>query len=187
MSVRVERTIPAKTLKPKQVVVNFDAERLKAPFLLRCGAILIDYILLVAVPVLSLLLGRYFAYDGAKLLNSEISNTGWLITVLLALTDFVILPLIVGQSVGKILTGLRVVKADGSPATLKSLFLRHLVGYPITVLTIGLGFFLSVFSSKGRALHDFIANTVVIYGRKAVIKKDSETEITKEIKSESES
>jgi len=176
MSARVERAFPAKSTKPEQVVLNFDAARLKAPFLLRCGAILIDYILLVAVPVLSLLLGRYFEYDGAKLLNSEISNTGWLITVLIALTDFVILPLIVGQSVGKMLTGLRVVKSDGSPATLKNLCLRHLIGYPLTILTAGVGFFLSVFSSRGRALHDFIAGTVVIYGKREVVKTDSESE-----------
>lgn len=174
MSARVEKTIPAKTIKSEQIVINFDAERLKAPFLLRCGAILIDYILLIAMPVLSLLLGRYFAYDGAKLLNSEISNTGWLITILIALTDFVILPLIVGQSVGKMLTGLRVVKTDGSPAKLKNLCLRHLIGYPLTLLTSGLGFFLSVFSAKGRAIHDFIAGTVVIYGQREVIKNDSE-------------
>lgn len=175
MSARVERRFPAKVFKPEQVVVNFDAERLKAPFLLRCGAILIDYILLVAVPVLSLLLGRYFEYDGAKLLNNEISNTGWLIMVLIALTDFVLLPLIVGQSVGKMLTGLRVVKSDGRQPSLKSLCLRHLIGYPLTILTLGLGFFLSVLSPKGRALHDFIAGTVVIYGQREILKKDSDS------------
>jgi uncharacterized RDD family membrane protein YckC len=181
MSARVEerRAIPASSravLKPEQVVVDFDAARLRAPFLLRCGAILIDYILLIAMPVISLLLGRYFEYDGAKLLNSEISNTGWLIMILFALTNFVILPLIVGQSVGKMMTGLRVVKSDGSSARLKNLCLRHLIGYPLTVLTLGLGFFLSVFSSKGRALHDLIAGTVVIYGRREVIKKEPEPE-----------
>lgn len=177
MSARVERALPAKkaaaAVKTEQIIVNFDAVRLRAPFLLRCGAILIDYILLIAVPVSSLLLGRYFEYDGAKLLNSEISNTGWLIMILIALTNFVILPLIVGQSVGKMLTGLRVVKTDGSPAKLTNLCLRHLIGYPLTVLTAGLGFFLSVLSSRGRALHDFIAGTVVIYGRREVVKKDS--------------
>lgn len=176
MSARVERTFPAKILKSEQVIVNFDAERLKAPFLLRCGAILIDYILLISVPVISLLLGRYFGEDGAKLLNSEISNAGWLIMALIALTNFVILPLLVGQSIGKMLTGLRVVKANGSAATLKNLFLRHLIGYPLTVLTLGLGFFLSVLSSRGRALHDFIAGTVVIYGQKEIVKKDFNSE-----------
>ena len=176
MSARVERAVPVKIKKAVQVVVNFDAERLKAPFLLRCGAILIDYILLIAIPVSSLLLGRYFDYDGAKLLNSEISNTGWLITVLIALTDFVFLPLIIGQSIGKMLTGLRVVKLDGNPATLKNLCLRHLIGYPLTLLTLGIGFFLSVFSSRGHALYDFIGGTVVIYGQREVVRKESDSE-----------
>ncbi len=53
MSARVERTVPAKRIKTERFV-NFDAERLKAPFALRCGAILIDYILLVAIPVIKL-------------------------------------------------------------------------------------------------------------------------------------
>lgn len=172
MSARVEGTIPTKTFKTEQVVVNFDAVRLKAPFLLRCGAILIDYILLVAMPVISLLLARYMGEE--NVLNNKISSTGWLITVLIAVTNFVILPLIVGQSVGKMLTGLRVVKSDGYSATLKNLCLRHLIGYPLTVLTLGLGFFLSVFSSRGRALHDFIAGTVVIYGQREVIKKNDD-------------
>ncbi len=66
MSVKAERIVPVQKSKIQEVVVDFDAERLKAPFLLRCGAILIDYILLVSIPVVSLLLGRFFEYDGAK-------------------------------------------------------------------------------------------------------------------------
>jgi uncharacterized RDD family membrane protein YckC len=175
MSARVERTIPARSIKPEQVIVNFDAEQLRAPFLLRCGAILIDYIILIAAPVLSLIIGRLMEVESTKLLHSSIANTGWLIMVLLALTNFVFLPLLVGQSVGKMLTGLRVVKKDGSAPLLGSLFLRHLIGYPLTALTLGLGFFFSLLNEKGRALHDFIAGTVVIYGQRKIIKEDSET------------
>ncbi len=166
MSSRVERTVPVRSARAEQIIVDFDAERLKAPFLLRCGAILIDYILLICIPVISLLLGRSFSYDGAKLLTSEISNAGWLIMILLAITNFVIFPMFTGKSLGKMLTGLRIVKADGNPPSLASLLIRHLVGYPLTVLTAGLGFLLAVFSPKGRALHDFLAGTVVIYGRR---------------------
>jgi uncharacterized RDD family membrane protein YckC len=174
MSARVERTVPARRIKPEQIIVNFDAEQLKAPFLLRCGAILIDYIILIASPVLSLIIGRLMEVESTKLLNSKVTNTGWLIMILLALTNFVFLPLLVGQSIGKMLTGLRVVKKDGRAPTLGSLCLRHLIGYPLTILTLGLGFFLSLVNEKGRALHDFVAGTVVIYGQKQVIKKDSE-------------
>lgn len=166
----VPATVPAanakRNFKPRQVVVAFDAERLRAPFVLRCGAILIDYILLVVIPVGALLLGRFFNVDGAKLLDSEMSSVGWLITILLALTNFIIFPLLTGQTVGKMLTGLKVVKTDGNEATLPALLIRHLIGYPLVFLTLGLGFLISVFNAKGRALQDFISGTVVVYGRR---------------------
>ena len=166
MSAKAEKIIPTKSIKPEQIIVNFDAERLKAPFSLRCGAILIDYIILVMIPVASLLIYRYTGQEPAKILNNEITNIGWLIFVLLILTNFLLFPLLIGQSIGKILTGLRVVKKDGNSPSLISFMLRHLIGYPLTILTGGLGFFISVLNSKGRALHDLISGTVVIYGRR---------------------
>ena len=168
MSASVGRTVPVRRKRTEQIIVNFDVERLKAPFLLRCGAVLIDYILLICMPVISLLLGRAFSYDGSKLLTSEFSNAGWLIMILLAVTNFVIFPLFTGKSLGKMLTGLRIVKADGNPPSLGSLLVRHLVGYPLTVLTFGLGLLIAAFSQKGRALHDLLAGTVVVYGRRKI-------------------
>jgi len=166
MSSKAERAVLPKNFSPKRVVVGFDAARLKAPFALRCGAILIDYIILIVFPVAALVTGRFFEYDGAKLLNSELSNVAWLITVLLALTNFVLLPLFSGQSIGKFLTGLRVVKKDGSEPELKNLLVRHLLGYPLMFITLGIGFLISLFNEKGRALHDFLAGTIVVYGQK---------------------
>lgn len=170
---RVKKAVPIRS-RVKQIVVKFDAEKLKAPFLLRCGAVLIDYILLISIPVVSILLARYvqLEYDGSvKLLNSEINNTGWLIFILMAITNFAIFPMFTAQTVGKMLTGLRIVKTDGNPPSIGNLFLRHFIGYPLTLLTGGLGLLLAVFNEKGRALHDFIAGTIVIYGRKKVEKK----------------
>lgn len=166
MSVQAERLAPTKKTRTGQIVVDFDAERLKAPFLLRCGAILIDYILLISVPVISLLVGRSLDYDGTKLLNSEVSNAGWLIMILLALTNFVIFPMFSGKSIGKTLTGIRIVKTNGNAPSISTLLVRHLIGYPITFATLGIGFLFSALNQKGRALHDFLAGTVVIYGRK---------------------
>ncbi len=171
MNARVEKTGSSNRLKTEPIIVDFDVERLKAPFLLRCGAILIDYILLVGVPVISLLIGKSFNYDGARLLNSEVSNAGWLIMILLGITNFVIFPMFSGQSIGKMLTGLRVVRTDGSAASFSRLLIRHLIGYPLTALTGGIGFLIAVLNSKGRALHDYLAGTVVVYGRQRVEKK----------------
>jgi len=166
MSSRVKRTVAVNNAKTEEIVVEFDAERLKAPFLLRCGAILIDYVFFVSVPVISLLIGRFLGDDGTKLLNSSLSNAGWLIAVLIGLTNFIIFPMFSGQSVGKMLTGLRIVKTDGKSPSFSNLLLRHLLGYPLTLMTGGLGFLISAFNSRGRALHDFIAGTIVIYGQR---------------------
>jgi uncharacterized RDD family membrane protein YckC len=167
MSARVERAVtPGVRTRTEEVIVNFDAARVKAPFLLRCGALLIDYIILVSLPVLGLLVGRLSGEDGAKLFKSSFNSAGWLIAILLAVTNFIIFPMLGGQSLGKMLTGLRVIRTDGRAATFGQLLIRHLLGYPLTAITFGLGFLFSVFSAKGRALHDLIAGTVVVYGRK---------------------
>jgi len=166
MSARVERTVPVKSVKAEKVIVDFDAERLKAPFLLRCGAVLIDYILLVSILVLSLIIGKIVGIDPAKPLNNEVVNTGWLIMILFALTNFIILPLFTGQSIGKMLTGLKIVKVNGNTPSFTMLLVRHVIGYPVSLLVFGLGFLLPVFNEQGRALHDFLAGTVVVYGRR---------------------
>lgn len=170
-STRPRRPIPSPRIKAERVVVDFDVERLRAPFLLRCGALLIDYILLISMPVISILLARFTGEDGAKLLNSEINSTGWLIMTLLAITNFLILPMFTGQSVGKMLTGLRVVKEDGTNPAFRNLFLRHFVGYPLTLLSAGIGFLIASFNEKGRSLNDFIAGTVVVYGNRRIEQK----------------
>ncbi len=174
MNAKAEKTVAVRRFKSEQKIVDFDAARVKAPFLLRCGAFLIDYIVLVSVPVLGLLLGRAYGNDGVKLLNSEISNTGWLIMLLLALTNFVILPLFSGQSLGKMLTGLKILRKDGHPPSLGALFLRHTVGYLLSALTVGLGFLPAIFGARGRALHDFVAGTVVIYGQQRIAREITE-------------
>lgn len=169
MSAKVEKTAPISKSRPEEIVVDFDPVKLKAPFLLRCGALLIDYIIIVCVPTITFIIGRLMGNDGVKLLNSELTNAGWLIAVLLSLTNFIIFPMFSGQSIGKMLVGLRVVKNDGGIPSLKNLLLRHFVGYPITILTGGLGFLFSVLNEKGKALHDYVAGTEVIYGQRRVL------------------
>jgi len=164
MNPRIETTFPVGHATQNEVVQGFDARKLRAPFLLRFGALFIDYIFFLIIPATSIILGRLLGYDGRRLLDSELTNTGWLFGILLALTNLVIFPMFSGQSVGKMLTGIRIVSRDGKSPTFATILVRHLVGYPITLGSLGLGFFVSFFSTKGRALHDLIAGTVVIHG-----------------------
>lgn len=152
------------TVNKTETIIRFDPVKLRAPFSLRCGALIIDYILFILFPTLSLLIGRMMGQDGNKLLNGELSNAGWLIAAVILISNSIIFPMLAGQSLGKLLTGLKIVKADGTSAGLVNILIRHLIGYPLTALTLGLGFLFSLFNSKNRALHDYLAGTTVIYG-----------------------
>lgn len=170
MNARAERTVAVRPNRTREVVVEFSPERLKAPFLLRCGALTIDYITIVAAPVLGILFNRYLEENTAFF---DIKNAGWLIGLLLGLTNLVIFPLFSGQSIGKFLTGLRIVKKDGNTVSISRILVRQLIGYPLTILTLCVGFIISGFNRKGLALHDFLAGTMVVYGRRRILKKDT--------------
>ena len=161
-------TAAIRALRNTEIVVDFEPERVKAPFFLRCGAFLTDYIVLISFPVVGLLLGRFMGDDGARLLSGTVNDAGWLIAVLLGFTNFIVLPIFSGQTLGKMLAGLRIVRLDGQPVSTGSIILRHTVGYALTAATLGIGFFISFLGSKGRALHDYVAGTVVIYADRQI-------------------
>src|SRR5437762_1520237 len=133
-----------------------------AVFSLRIAAFCIDYMLVMAVPVIWLLSSKFFG-EGA---NANISNTVWLFVVIVWLIDFLLLPLFRGQTFGKMLAGITMVKTDGTPVRLGSLLRRNIIGYLLTVITPGIGFLISAVNKTGRSLHDYVAGTVVVYGRK---------------------
>jgi uncharacterized RDD family membrane protein YckC len=78
--------------------------------------------------------------------------------------------MITGQTIGKRIMGLRVVRMDGSRLTFWQGILRVL-GYWLSALPLFLGFAWALFSDQRRAWHDYLANTCVIYSWEA---KDSE-------------
>ena len=162
------KTSPTRLARIEETIVDFDPTRVKAPFFLRCGALLADYIVFISIPVIGLILGRYMGNDGARLLGGSLSDASWLIAILLAFTNFIVLPVFSGQTIGKMLAGLRIVRLDGRSASKGSILLRQTVGYLLTAASLGIGFLFSVLSSKGRALHDYIAGTVVIYADRRI-------------------
>lgn len=157
--------------KPEKLrVFDFDAARFQASFMLRCCAFLIDYVLLVAPPVICFMIAASSGASGVKLFKQEAITAGWLIALIILLINFIVLPMIIGQTLGKAALGLRVVHKNGENLSVLTALLRHLIGYPLSVLTAGIGFLLVIFDSKNRALHDFLAGTIVIQARRTRIK-----------------
>ncbi len=158
-------TAPALSRRQEKIV-SFDPIEVKAPFALRCTAVFIDYILLLALPVLWLLWGRLISDTSA---NSAPGGWVWFLTIVLWIVDFFLLPLLRGQTVGKMLTGLTIVRTDGTPIRLAAILKRNVLGYFLTAATLGIGFLVSAVNRRGRTLHDAVAGTVVVQARKTLI------------------
>jgi uncharacterized RDD family membrane protein YckC len=122
---------------------------------------LIDYILVASVLAFSTLVSRMLG-GGARTAGASSETIGVLIALLVAVLDLGILPGLTGITLGKWATGLRIEQKDGSQISIGRALLRHLLGYPLSFITLGIGFAISAFSSRGRTLHDLIANTVVV-------------------------
>jgi uncharacterized RDD family membrane protein YckC len=147
--------------QPKTRAASHGGKRLRAPFPLRCGAILIDYILLVSVLVVGTLIARMLG-GGARAAGSSAETAGIMMAVTLAILNLGILPGLTGLTLGKWATGLRIERADGANPGIGRAFLRHFVGYPLSFACLGIGFLIAAVSVHGRGLHDMIAGTIVV-------------------------
>lgn len=163
MTARIEPTTLVQTdAAGARVQAQAYAERFRAPFSLRCGALLIDYILIIVVVVLSTVWARLIG-GGARTAGGTTETIGLLIALAVAALNFLVLPgLGRGQTLGKWATGLRIERRDGGPAGVGRILVRHLIGYTLSLLILGLGFLIAAFDSQGRALHDIIAGTLVV-------------------------
>jgi len=135
--------------------------RYRAPFALRCGALLIDYILLALILTFSIMVARLMG-GGARMAGGTAEKIGIVITLVVAVLDLVVLAGLTGKTVGKWTTGLRIESIHGGPPGIGWALLRHFVGYPTSLVPLGVGFLIAAVNPTGRAIHDIIANTVVV-------------------------
>jgi uncharacterized RDD family membrane protein YckC len=172
MSVRLEQETPAASSRrgagpargrPLTPRAGVNYERLRAPFSLRCGALLIDYILMIGVLATATLLARVFG--DVRRGSAFVLNIGYVGVAVVTLLNFVLVAGLSGRTLGKWFAGLRIERKDGVPLSFWRALVRHLVGYPVTLLTLGFGFLLAAFHPRGRALHDLLAGTVVVRTR----------------------
>ena len=122
---------------------------------------LIDYTILVSIVAFSTLIARLLG-GATRTAGGSAETVGVFIAITAAVLDLGVLAGLTGRTVGKWATGLRMERAAGGELSIGRALLRHFVGYPLSFLTLGLGFVIAAVNSHGRALHDFIADTVVV-------------------------
>ncbi len=139
-------------------------------FLSRAWALIVDAMLLIvassALPGIAWLgiraaeavTGTTELYD--DVLTEQLTTVG---QIALVASYFVFMTAGGGQTIGKGLMDLHVVRADGEPPDALQSLVR-LVGYVFSALPLGFGFLLAAFVPR-RALHDYLAGTVVVRPR----------------------
>jgi len=130
----------------------------------RLAAAAID-VILPAVPI-AILLPLGIGVSSPALVHAS-SWGGWALSAILFVVDLVLLHRY-GQTIGKRVMGLRIVRTDGSRASLGRIFWARMIapGVLATIPLLGWIFelvdLLTIFAVDRRTLHDRMADTIVI-------------------------
>lgn len=138
----------------------------------RALALMID---VVAQAALAAILFPVLGFGLMALLGLDLANltSAYIVTVVLVAVGYptLLLALTRGRTLGKLAMGLRVVRDDGGPITLRQSFTRALVGatleWPGLLLAVGWVASLAVLtgSARGKRLADMAAGTLVVHDR----------------------
>ncbi|GAA5188919.1 RDD family protein [Ferrimonas gelatinilytica] len=139
---------------------SYGAQQEYAGFWIRFGASIIDSIILIAVtlPLLILIYGEQYWESDAFILGVPHFVINWIFPLVATVLFWVYK----SATPGKMAVKTKVVDSKtGNPPSVQQSLIRY-IGYYISLLPIGLGFFWVAWDSKKQGWHDKIAGTVVI-------------------------
>ncbi|WP_100407665.1 RDD family protein [Bacillus solitudinis] len=126
-------------------------------FWIRAVAMIIDGIFLgILQMIISFIFGGGFNLEGA--------NTGLplILSIIVSILYYVWFQTIYnGQTIGKKILGIRVATLHGERVKMGRMFVREVLGKLLSYLILFVGFLMAAGKSK-RALHDYVAKTIVI-------------------------
>jgi len=131
----------------------------------RVGGFVIDYVIFAVVTgvITALLPAMSFLIPGFTMDSEAAQVIPMLLYFGFGVAFQVIIPVQLGGStLGKYVTGTRIVMADGAPVGYGRMFLRNIIGYWASSVFFYLGYLWVFFNDDRRGWHDHIANTVVV-------------------------
>lgn len=135
-----------------------------ATFTQRWYALAIDLTLFAPLDVLiHLPFKRYLERMDAYGYDGRYGSLVALLWALPLLLYFVAPTLLWGQTLGKRIVGIRVVRRSFNPnVSLGHVLIRETIGKTLSIVLFGVGIFMVLFSERRRALHDVLAKTQVV-------------------------
>ena len=132
-----------------------------AGFWIRCAASVLDYAFMLLVGAVVVVIARLL-WGGSRVEASLVLLAGLTaFNLLFGALYYILLHWILGQTLGKVLLGLRVVTVSGGSLSLGTSLLRW-IGYLFSLLPFLAGYVMAGVRHDKRALHDLIAGTRVI-------------------------
>jgi uncharacterized RDD family membrane protein YckC len=128
---------------------------------LRIAAFLVDYILTLLILGVAISIAMLFKTTFPAVATWVI-NLGYVGVLGFIAWNWGYLNVRDGQRIGQRLVGIKTICANGSPLGYRTIVLRHLLGYPLSLLCAGLGFLWMIVDSKQRGWHDRLAGTLVV-------------------------
>jgi len=133
--------------------------------------VIINFAFILATAAVGVVL-RYFNFDNLFNIGEEPTTLGRIVVSLISAVAFLISYFVypvffwvtIGQTPGKLLFGLRVIRTDGQRLGVGKSFLRC-IGYWISAIFLFFGFLWILFDDRRQGWHDKIAGTYVIYYR----------------------
>jgi len=145
-----------------------------AGFVTRAIAFIIDIVamaiaIIVVIALLQAVLGFFTLYGllGQRIVNSAqfqaiVSVAIIILGAAIAIGYPVGFWVMLGQTPGQWLLGVRIVRVTGKPLTVRRALLRYL-GYWLSAIPLGLGFLWVLVDDRRQGWHDKLAGTYVIY------------------------
>ena len=127
----------------------------------RIGAQILDQILIVLIAVFA---GMFMGMFGAAAGSAELASSLMLLAIVVFAAGYFLLleGIWDGQTLGKKLLGIKVVKEDGSECGIKASVLRNVLRVVDALFYYVVGFVFMASSDKRQRLGDRIAGTVVV-------------------------
>ncbi|MEI4769273.1 RDD family protein [Psychrobacillus sp. FJAT-51614] len=149
-------------------------EHKAAGFWIRFWAYIVDLLVLSSIGML--LIKPIF-----RLFSLEINDPTWyapftLITAIVFYAYFVLMTKFLNQTVGKMIFGIKVISKDGEKLKWSTVLFREWVGRIISVIPLNIPYLAVAFTPRKQAIHDFIADTLVVH--EAVYDKTQKVEYT---------
>ncbi|MFO7262520.1 MAG: hypothetical protein A6D91_09180 [Bacillaceae bacterium G1] len=157
----MERMLPEEQVFGGEPTVTGEGETQKtvryAGFWLRFLAAVIDVIVLWSVSALSLDWIR-------KAQGIDPLEFSWVdaVEIAVGMVYYVVLTVVYGQTLGKMIVGIRVVPRHGGKNRWGAILLRESIGKLLSTLLLMIGYLMVAFDKEKRALHDRMASTVVV-------------------------